>query len=122
MKELTEEGVGVDVALECVGLEASLNACAKAVRRRGTVVQVGLHMRPASIDAMLWALKDITLEATWCYPTTIWPRIAGMIAAGLFPVEKIVTATIDPDDVVAKGFDALLDPAGHNLKILVRAS
>ncbi len=79
----TEEGVGVDVALECVGLEASLNACAEAVRRRGTVVQVGLHTRPASVDAMLWALKDITLEATWCYPTTIWPRIAGMIGRAL---------------------------------------
>src|SRR5262249_16791503 len=101
VREHTEEGVGVDVALECVGLEASFNACAAAVRRRGTVVQVGLHMRPAAIDAMLWALKDITLEATWCYPTTIWPRIAGLIGAGLYPVEKIVTATIDPDHVVA---------------------
>jgi (R,R)-butanediol dehydrogenase/meso-butanediol dehydrogenase/diacetyl reductase len=121
-RELTEEGVGVDVALECVGLEASLNACAKAVRRHGTVVQVGLHMRPAAIDAMLWAMKDITIEATWCYPTTIWPRIAGMIEAGLFPVEKIVTGTIDPEDVVKKGFDELLDPSGRNLKILVRAS
>ncbi len=75
----TEEGVGVDVALECVGAEASLNLCAKAVRRQGTVVQVGLHVRPAAIDAMLWALKDITVEATWCYPVQIWPRIAQMI-------------------------------------------
>ncbi len=122
VKDHTEEGVGVDVALECVGLEASLNACAKAVRRRGTVVQVGLHMRAASVDAMLWALKDITVEATWCYPTTVWPRIAGMIAAGLYPVEEIVTATIDPADVVAKGFDELLGPSGRNMKILVRAS
>lgn len=73
--DLNEEGVGVDVALECVGLEASLNACAQAVRRQGKVVQVGLHMKPASIDAMLWALKDIMVEATWCYPTQIWPRI-----------------------------------------------
>jgi len=121
-KAHTEDGVGVDVAIECVGLEASLNSCAKAVRRRGTVVQVGLHMRPASIEAMLWTSKDITLEATWCYPTTIWPRIAGMIAAGLYPVEKIVTATIDPEDVVQKGFEELLDPAGRNMKILVRAS
>ena len=71
---------------------------------------------------MLWALKDITLEATWCYPTTIWPRIAGMIAAGLFPVEKIVTSTIEPEDVVRKGFDELLDPSGRNMKILVRVS
>jgi (R,R)-butanediol dehydrogenase / meso-butanediol dehydrogenase / diacetyl reductase len=122
VKDHTEDGVGVDVALECVGLEASLNACAGAVRRRGTVVQVGLHMQPASIHAMLWALKDITLEATWCYPTTVWPRIASMIAAGLFPVEEIVTSTIDPSDVVKNGFDELLNPSGRNMKILVRAS
>ena len=117
--DLTEEGVGVDVALECVGLEASLNACVDAVRRQGRVVQVGLHMKPASIDAMLWALKDITVEATWCYPTQIWPRIARMIAAGHFPVEKVITARIDADDVVDHGFEALLDPAGEHLKILV---
>ncbi|MET0257553.1 MAG: 2,3-butanediol dehydrogenase [Methylobacterium sp.] len=116
----TEDGVGVDVALECVGAEASLNLCAEAVRRRGTVVQVGLHTKRAAVDAMLWALKDITLEATWCYPTTIWPRVAAMIESGSFPVEKIVTATIQPEDVVEKGFDALLDPSGTNMKILVQ--
>ena len=63
--DLTEEGVGVDVALECVGLEASLNACVQAVRRQGKVVQVGLHMKPASIDAMLWALKDIAVDTVF---------------------------------------------------------
>ena len=115
----TEDGVGVDVALECVGAEASLNLCVKAVKRRGTVVQVGLHVKPASIDAMLWALKDITVEATWCYPVTIWPRIAQMIGAGIFPVEQIVTAQISPEDVVEKGFEALLDPNASHMKILV---
>lgn len=120
VRDLTEEGVGVDVALECVGLEASLNACAEAVRRQGKVVQTGLHMKPASVDAMLWALKDITVEATWCYPVQVWPRIARLIAAGDFPVEKVITARIDADDVVAKGFEALCDPAGNHLKIVVR--
>ncbi len=118
-RQHTEDGVGVDVALECVGAEASLNLCAAAVRRQGTVVQVGLHVKPASIDAMLWALKDITVEATWCYPVTIWPRIAQMIGAGIFPVEQIVTAQISPEDVVDKGFEALLDPNASHMKILV---
>ena len=118
-RRLTDEGVGVDVALECVGLEASLNGCVDAVRRGGKVVQVGLHMKPASIDAMLWALKDISVEATWCYPTHVWPRIAGMIAAGQLPVEKVITARIDADDVVTKGFEVLLNPTGEHLKILV---
>jgi (R,R)-butanediol dehydrogenase/meso-butanediol dehydrogenase/diacetyl reductase len=116
----TEEGVGADVALECVGNEASLNACASAVRRQGVVVQVGLHVGRASVDAMQWALKDITLEATWCFPVQSWPRIASMIASGIFPVEKIITAEIAADDVVEKGFEALLDPTAAHLKILVR--
>jgi (R,R)-butanediol dehydrogenase/meso-butanediol dehydrogenase/diacetyl reductase len=120
VRDRTEEGVGVDVALECVGLEASLTACVQAVRRQGVVVQVGLHIRPAQIDAMLWALKDITLEATWCYPVHVWPRIARMIAAGDFPVEQVITGRITADEVVQQGFEALLDPAGEHLKILVR--
>ena len=119
IRAATEEGVGVDVALECVGLQASLDACAQAVRRQGVVVQVGLHIEPATIDAMMWALKDITLEATWCYPVQIWPRITRMIAAGDFPVEKVITGRVQADDVVERGFDALLDPSGEHLKILV---
>jgi len=119
IKEHTEEGVGVDVALECVGLEASLNTCAASVRRQGKVVQTGLHMKPASIDAMLWALKDITVEATWCYPVQSWPRIIRMVESGNFPIEKIVTANISSDDVVKKGFDALLDKSVNHMKILV---
>jgi len=119
VRDNTEEGVGVDVALECVGLEASLNACAKAVRRQGKVVQTGLHMKPASIDAMLWALKDITVEATWCYPVQIWPRVIRMVEAGILPLEKVVTASIAAEDVVEKGFEALLDRAGKHLKIVV---
>jgi (R,R)-butanediol dehydrogenase/meso-butanediol dehydrogenase/diacetyl reductase len=119
IREQTDEHVGVDVAIECVGLEASLNACAASVRRQGKVVQTGLHLRPAAIDAMLWALKDITLEATWCYPTQCWPRIIRMVEAGMFPIEKIVTGRIAANDVVPQGFDALLDKGGKHLKILV---
>ena len=120
IRDHTEEGVGVDVAIECVGLEASLNGCVASVRRQGKVVQTGLHMKPASIDAMLWALKDITVEATWCYPVQCWPRIIRMVEAGLLPVEKICTAEISADDVVEKGFDALLDKSVNHMKILVR--
>jgi (R,R)-butanediol dehydrogenase / meso-butanediol dehydrogenase / diacetyl reductase len=119
IRDSTEEGVGVDVAIECVGLEASLNSCVASVRRQGRVVQTGLHMKPASINAMLWALKDITLEATWCYPVQCWPRIIRMVEAGLLPIERIVTAQIAADDVVVQGFDALLDKSVNHMKILV---
>ena len=67
IRENTEEGVGVDAAIECSGFEAALNTCVEAVRNHGTVVQTGLHVKKALVDPALWALKDITIEATWCY-------------------------------------------------------
>jgi (R,R)-butanediol dehydrogenase/meso-butanediol dehydrogenase/diacetyl reductase len=122
IRDATEEGVGVDAAIEAVGNEAALNLCVDAVRNRGTVVQLGLHVKRATIDAALVAMKDITLEGIWCYPITIWPRVIGLIESGKLPVEKIVTARIGADDVVDKGFRTLLDPSGKQMKILVRVA
>jgi (R,R)-butanediol dehydrogenase/meso-butanediol dehydrogenase/diacetyl reductase len=120
IRDLTEEGVGVDSAIECAGSEAALNTCCEAVRNHGTVAQVGLHVKKASVDPALWALKDITVEATWCYYVTMWPRIIGMVQRGIYPIERIITSEIQAGDVVEKGFKALLDPAGHQMKVLVR--
>ncbi|MET4231524.1 (R,R)-butanediol dehydrogenase/meso-butanediol dehydrogenase/diacetyl reductase [Bradyrhizobium sp. LA6.10] len=119
VKEHTEENVGVDVAIECVGNESALNTCVEAVRRRGVVVQAGLHVGKASTDPMLWALKDITIEATWCYPITMWPRIIGLVESGKLPISKIIDGRIRAEDVVAKGFDVLTAPSNDKLKILV---
>jgi (R,R)-butanediol dehydrogenase / meso-butanediol dehydrogenase / diacetyl reductase len=116
----TEDGVGVDAAIECSGIEAALNACVEAVRNHGTVVQTGLHVRKAVVDPALWALKDITIEATWCYEVTMWPRVIRMISSGKLPVEKIVTGRIAPEAIVEQGFRSLLNPSGQEMKVLVK--
>jgi (R,R)-butanediol dehydrogenase / meso-butanediol dehydrogenase / diacetyl reductase len=122
LRDETEEGVGVDSAIECSGTEAGLNTCCEAVRNHGTVAQVGLHVKKASVDPALWALKDITVEATWCYHVTMWPRLIGMVERGVYPVHRVITAQIKADDVVDKGFKTLLDPAGNQMKVLVRVA
>ena len=119
VKAQTEENVGVDVAIECVGKENALNTCVEAVRRRGVVVQAGLHVGKASTDPMLWALKDLTIEATWCYPITMWPRIIGLVDSGKLPISKIIDGRIRAEDVVSKGFDVLTGAENNKLKILV---
>jgi (R,R)-butanediol dehydrogenase/meso-butanediol dehydrogenase/diacetyl reductase len=112
------EGAGVDVAIECAGKEAALNAGIDAVRPQGTVVQTGLHVRPATTYPERWASKDITIEGTWCYAVTDWPRVIRLIAGGRYPVERIVTATVGLEDVVVDGFDRLIDPTGDQVKVL----
>jgi (R,R)-butanediol dehydrogenase/meso-butanediol dehydrogenase/diacetyl reductase len=115
------DGLGVDACVECSGNERALNMCIDATRSAGTVVQTGLHTGPAAIDPMQVSLKDLTIAGTWCYPIYDWPRIIGLIASGRCPVERVVTAQIVADDVVAGAFEPLLDPQGREMKVMVRA-
>jgi len=113
-------GIGCDVAAECSGSEAGLNAALSSTRAHGTVTQVGLHVRPATIDPMYISNFDISLIGTWCYPVYDWPRITALIGTGRFPVEKVLTEVIPVSDVVTRGFDRLLDPQGDAQKLLVK--
>jgi (R,R)-butanediol dehydrogenase/meso-butanediol dehydrogenase/diacetyl reductase len=113
------DGLGVDVAIECSGSEPGLRAAIGAVRTRGTVAQVGLHVKDAAIDPMRLSEREITLVGTWAYNVHEWPRYMAQVASGAFPVEKVVTDQIGLDDVVTKGFDVLTDPSGDQIKILV---
>ena len=45
-----------------------------------------------------------------------------MVQRGVYPVHKVITAQVETDDVVDKGFKTLLDPAGNQMKILVKVA
>ncbi|WP_392544298.1 2,3-butanediol dehydrogenase [Oryzobacter telluris] len=116
--ELTR-GAGVDVVAECSGSTPGLTTAMDSVRTRGSIVQTGLHTKPATIDAMRLSEKDISYIGSWCYLITDWPRIIRLIASGKYPVAKAVTARIGLEDVVPQGFDVLVNPTGDQLKVLV---
>jgi (R,R)-butanediol dehydrogenase / meso-butanediol dehydrogenase / diacetyl reductase len=114
------DGIGVDVAVECSGSQPGLTAALDSVRSAGTVTQVGLHVKPATIDPMALSNRDLSLVGTWCYPVYDWPRIIALVASGRFPVEQVLSDIVDVDQLVARGFDRLLDPDGDAQKVLVR--
>ncbi|WEX89895.1 2,3-butanediol dehydrogenase [Sinorhizobium garamanticum] len=119
VRALTEGKVGCDVAIECVGNEHALKASVDAVRKQGVVVQTGLHPHENPLEWFQVTFKDIELRGSWAYPTHYWPRVIRLIASGLLPAKRIVTRRIALDEAVADGFDALLDPSGKHLKILI---
>jgi (R,R)-butanediol dehydrogenase/meso-butanediol dehydrogenase/diacetyl reductase len=114
-------GIGADAVIECSGNERALQTAIAAVRSAGHIAQTGLHTKAASILPMVLSEHDITLSGTWCYPVTDFPRIISLIASGRYPVEKVVSAQIAMDDIVEKGFETLLNPAGDQVKVLVNA-
>lgn len=119
VRTATEGGVGCDVAIECVGNGQALNTCIAAVRKSGVVVQLGLHPGEAAVNWFDVTFKDIEVRGSWCYPTFGWPRVMRLIASGQIPARKIVTRTVPLSTAVTQGFDALLDPSGQHLKILI---
>jgi hypothetical protein len=56
------------------------------------------------------AQKDIGVEAARCFRVQMRPRIVATIVAGLGPVETEATTGIAAGNIVAEGFERLLDP------------
>jgi (R,R)-butanediol dehydrogenase/meso-butanediol dehydrogenase/diacetyl reductase len=121
VEELTG-GIGADLAIECAGVESALGLCLDAVRPAGTVVQTALHIRPAAIRADLLALKDLTLAGTWCYPIQDFPRVAGLVASGRLPVERVVSSVIPLESAVADGFERLITRGTGEVKVLIEVA
>ena len=51
------EGIGVDLTVECSGTSPGLATAISSTRRAGSVVQTGLHTKPAQLDAMALARR-----------------------------------------------------------------
>ena len=115
----TFEGLGCDAAIECAGNTRAISDSIAALRPRGTIVLVGLTHNRVSLNPFDIIVRDIRIQGSLCYPTTLWPRIYAMIESGRLPVERLVDDTIALEDLVEKGFVPLLDPAGTKMKILV---
>lgn len=122
VRAASEGGVGCDIAIECVGNEHALKACLAAVRKQGVVVQTGLHPHENPLDWFQVTFKDVDIRGSWAYPTHLWPRVIRLISSGQLPASKVVTRRIRLAEAVSDGFEALLDPAGTQLKILIDLS
>jgi (R,R)-butanediol dehydrogenase/meso-butanediol dehydrogenase/diacetyl reductase len=113
------DGMGADCAVECSGSQAGLDACVAAVRRAGTVAVVAIHLGDRTVQPEGWVWRDLTVAGVWSFRIWETPKILAQIAAGILPVERIVTSRIDVSDVVSAGIERLGDPESGEVKILV---
>ena len=71
--ELTE-GLGVDVAIEAVGVPSTFELCTEIVRPGGTVANIGVHGAPATLHLEKLWIKDVTI-ATGLVDTFTTPTL-----------------------------------------------
>ncbi|QKW23539.1 zinc-dependent alcohol dehydrogenase family protein [Kitasatospora sp. NA04385] len=90
VRVLGPDGLGVDVAIEAVGVPDTFELCTRVVRPGGRVANVGVHGRPAVLHLEdLW-IKDVTIT-TGLVDTSSTPLLLDLLAAKRLDVDGLVT-------------------------------
>jgi len=116
IKNITNH-LGPNVFLDCAGVQASYDTGFNVVRNGGTVVLVALFGKPVEHDALQQVLREVTVKGVIAY-RNIFPQTMALITSGQMPVEKLITNKITLDEIVPKGFEALIKSPSE-VKILI---
>jgi L-iditol 2-dehydrogenase len=109
-------GDGVDVAFECAGAGRSLDACLAALRRIGTLVQVGLMGRRIECDYEQVAMHELTVAGTYGSSMMSWPRALALLAQGVVQADPMISDVL-PIGAWEEGFRKTA--AQESIKVLL---
>ncbi|WP_460870273.1 zinc-dependent alcohol dehydrogenase family protein [Nocardioides pakistanensis] len=98
VKAMTD-GLGVDVAIEAVGVPATFEACTKIVRPGGSVANVGVHGAPVELALQdLWIMDlSITMGLV---STNTTPMLLKLVAQHKLAAEKFATHHFKLDEMM----------------------
>ena len=117
--ELTD-GLGVDVAIEAVGIPETFELCAEIVRPGGHVANVGVHGAPATLHLEKLWIKDVTIT-TGLVDTSTTPRLLELIANGRLDPTPFATHRFELADM-EQAYRTFADAASTNaLKVFLSA-
>lgn len=115
IKDLTA-GHGVDVAIEAVGIEASLKDCLASVRYQGTVIVQGIFTERIPVHMLGFVTRETTMIGTNSINLPL--AIAWIDTGGIQP-ESIVTNIIPLEQISSEGFECLTRKDKEEIKILI---
>jgi L-iditol 2-dehydrogenase len=111
-------GHGVDIALEVVGVSATLNLALASVRRGGSVVLVGNLAAKTDFPLQSVVTRELTLHGT-CASAGEYPLCLDLIARGVIRVEPMISAVAPLADGAA-WFKKLSAPGGaQTMKVIL---
>jgi alcohol dehydrogenase len=114
------EGLGVDVAIEAVGVPSTFELATKLVRPGGRVANVGVHGKPAMLHLEdLWP-RDVTIT-TGLVDTFATPTLLRLVASEAIDATRFVTHHFEFEDFL-HAYD-VFHRAGetHALKVVLTA-
>ncbi|TKA64175.1 hypothetical protein B0A49_05971 [Cryomyces minteri] len=120
-KELCDDQ-GVDVVFDCAGVQAALTQAILATRARGTIVNIAVWEKPASINVNDLVFKERKYMGVATYVKGDFKEVIEAISEGRMKPESMITKKIKLNEVEEQGFKILVEDKGNQVKILVDAT
>jgi L-iditol 2-dehydrogenase len=107
---------GYDVAVDCSGAGPGIAAAMRAVRRAGTLVQIGLAGKDVTVPYDLLCLKELAVTTSLATTPASWRRATRLIAENAVALEPLVSEVVALTDF-RRAFDA--SRAGNGVKFVL---
>ncbi len=91
---------GFDVAIECVGVEATITAAVANIQKGGTIVIVGVFGDKPRLDLATVQDRELNLRGTLMYQRPDYQRAVELIASGGIITEPLVSKHYSMDDYI----------------------
>ncbi len=113
-------GVGVDVAIEAVGVPATFDVCQKIVAPGGSIANVGVHGKPVELHLEELWIKNIRIS-TGLVCTNTTPMLLKTLQSGKVDPAQLVTHRFGLDQIM-QAYDVFANAAREKaMKVILNA-
>src|ERR1700694_835222 len=113
-------GLGADVAVEAVGIPSTFELAAELIRAGGTLANVGVHGKPATLHLEKLWIRNVTIT-TGLVDTRTIPQLLSLIQGGRLDAAVLATHRFSMDEAM-EGYDVCADAANTGaLKVVLES-
>jgi len=109
---------GFDVALEAVGVEATMTAAVDAIQKGGTIVVLGVFAEKPRIDMAVVGDRELSLIGTLMYKHEDYVKAVELIASGEVITKPLVTKHF-PFEQYPDAYEFIDDRGDKTLKVMI---
>lgn len=118
LKGFSDDGLGVDVAIEAVGIPATFALALDSIRPGGRVANVGVHGESVTFPIERDWINNITITTGLVNATSV-AELLDQVTGGAITPEKFVTHRFSFDQML-EAYDTFGDAAGQQaLKVII---
>lgn len=110
---------GPDIVFDCAGVPQSLESACKAVRSRGTVINVAIWEKPVPFNPNWLVFREAKYQAVLGYQRKDFAGVVDALGSGKIKPENMITSRIAMENLAEKGYMPLIHEKDDHVKILV---